>query len=169
MDEQLTEILQQQLRDVHLPQAVGWWPLSLAWWFTILALLLSLCVLGVYLIRQHKRNRYRTLALEQLRRHFSTWQHTKDSSVYLQHANDILKRCMIHFDPGVSKLSGSAWVMALAQYSSASLSEQSQSAIAHSVYQANPKVNTQQLHQELCHWIKKHKALKQHASEQANV
>jgi len=55
-----------QLRDIHLPEPISWWPPAPGWW--VLALL-SLAVLGYGLYRfiQHRRNNlYRRQALAEL-------------------------------------------------------------------------------------------------------
>ena len=53
------------LRDIHLPEAVGWWPQAPGWWLLAgLALLLAASLL--WLRRQYRRRRYRRLALREL-------------------------------------------------------------------------------------------------------
>jgi len=157
MDEQLHQILQQQMRDVHLPEAIGWWPLSWAWWMLIAFLLITLSALSYSLIKKVKRGQYRKRALRELDEHFKSWQSSQDSPEYLQTANQVLKRCVIKFMPEAAKLSGSAWADTLAQQSSYPLSKQTQEALAKSVYRANPTIDTPTLHAEITQWLKKHR------------
>jgi len=55
------------LRDIHLPAAIGWWPLAPGWW-GLLALVLLLALGFWLLLRFRRRRRLRRLALTQLDR-----------------------------------------------------------------------------------------------------
>ena len=55
-----------QLRDIHLPQAVDWWPLAPGWWLLLALLLGALGALAVWLTRRHRANLYRRQALAEL-------------------------------------------------------------------------------------------------------
>jgi len=53
------------LRDIHLPEPVGWWPPALGWWL-LLGLLLLATIGLVFLWRRRQGRRYRRLALAEL-------------------------------------------------------------------------------------------------------
>lgn len=55
-----------QLHDIVLPPAVGWWPLAFSWWVLIFSVA-SMCI-GViwFFLDRHKRNAYRREALAAL-------------------------------------------------------------------------------------------------------
>lgn len=56
-----------ELRDIHLPEPVSWWPPAPGWW--VVAALASLLVGLLYLgYRRHRRNRWRRSALAALAR-----------------------------------------------------------------------------------------------------
>ena len=56
----------QNLNDIVLPEAVGWWPLASGWYF-LLGLLLIILVWFIYTSIKHRiNNRYRRTALHQL-------------------------------------------------------------------------------------------------------
>lgn len=42
------------LRDIHLPQAIGWWPPAIGWWLAPLALL-GVVALLIWLVRRWRR------------------------------------------------------------------------------------------------------------------
>jgi hypothetical protein len=49
--------LLEQLRDVHAPESVNWWPLALGWWIIIalVAIIIILLVVKAYLKKRHYR------------------------------------------------------------------------------------------------------------------
>lgn len=55
-----------QLRDIHLPEAISWWPLAPGWWI----LIIGGCLLSAWLIRffyrRYSARLYRRQALEKL-------------------------------------------------------------------------------------------------------
>lgn len=53
------------LRDIHLPDSIPWWPPAVGWW-VLLALGLGLCVVGWWLIRRRRRSARRA-ALKELK------------------------------------------------------------------------------------------------------
>jgi hypothetical protein len=57
-----------QLRDIHLPPPVDWWPPAPGWWL-LLIFGLAIVLAGGHFIRRHiRRNRYRKEALHELQR-----------------------------------------------------------------------------------------------------
>ncbi len=51
------------LRDIHLPDPVGWWPPAPGWWLLLLLALATLAFSLVWLIKRYRSNRYRREAL----------------------------------------------------------------------------------------------------------
>jgi hypothetical protein len=56
-----------QLRDIHLPPPVPWWPPAPGWW-ALLAMVLILSALGGWIYVLRRRGRWRGAALEELAR-----------------------------------------------------------------------------------------------------
>lgn len=56
-----------QLRDIHLPEPVSWWPPAPGWWLVALVVVGLLVVGGRIFIKYIRRNRYRRVALVELR------------------------------------------------------------------------------------------------------
>ena len=78
MNDQLKNILEQQLRDVHTPDAVSWWPLAIGWWIALAAILLALAVSVTMLVKHRRRNKYRKLAVNSLDQHLIDWKSRKN-------------------------------------------------------------------------------------------
>ena len=56
------------LRGIHPPGAINWWPPAPGWWLLALILLVVVAAACHYLFRHIRRNRYRSDALQELRR-----------------------------------------------------------------------------------------------------
>ena len=55
------------LRDIHLPEAISWWPLAPGWWFLI-ALVSAILIYGLmHLIKRYQKRLYRRQAIRHLR------------------------------------------------------------------------------------------------------
>ncbi|MDG1818447.1 MAG: DUF4381 domain-containing protein [Porticoccaceae bacterium] len=55
-----------QLRDIHLPEPISWWPLAPGWWILILTGCALLAWLVRFLYRRHNARLYRRQAQKQL-------------------------------------------------------------------------------------------------------
>ncbi len=103
------------LRDIHLPDAIGWWPPAPAWW-VITFLLLATIVLLIWRWSQQKTDeRALELALSELDR--LQKQHGKDSKALLRELSVLLRRTAMsqYGRKQVSGLTGTAWVEFLDQ------------------------------------------------------
>ncbi len=56
------------LRDLHLPEVIGWWPPASGWWFLIVLVSAGLVYLLYRSIRKWRRNASRRVALRELAR-----------------------------------------------------------------------------------------------------
>ena len=155
---EIQKTLSEQLRDVHLPEAVSWWPLAWGWW-VLIALALCLLITTSYLLFKHKKkNRYRTLANTSLIQSYQNWQSTQDKQAYLHAANDILKRCVLVNDntSQAATLSGKNWITQLNHWAKIPLSKNAEQALAVECYQAEPQSDINALHKELLTWLESH-------------
>ena len=154
----ITKQLAEQLRDVHLPESVSWWPLAFGWWLLLVLIVLSLIGAGIFLFKRWRANRYRKSARAKLATAFALWQEQGDVTDYLNSANDILKRVMLSLDQqsAVSK-SGAAWVASLNNSAQTKLSESSQNALGFECYKAKPEVDIATLNADLVSWINTHR------------
>ena len=56
-----------QLRDIHLPEPVSWWPPAPGWWLLLALTFIAVCLAYVIYAR-HRRNHWRGNALAELTR-----------------------------------------------------------------------------------------------------
>jgi hypothetical protein len=83
-----TDVSQLPLRDIHLPDAVGWWPPALGWW-----LLAALVLVGAALYAFHYyRGRHLRAALRALARVEAALEQGAEPVSCLQSVSTILRR-----------------------------------------------------------------------------
>jgi len=95
-----------QLRDIHLPQAVSWWPPAVGWWL-LLALALLLVFMGRWLWRRHQQAASKRAALAEL----AALQRL-DPVQQLPALSQLLRRCAVSWYPRqeVAGLTGERWL-----------------------------------------------------------
>jgi hypothetical protein len=100
------------LRDLHLPEAVGWWPLAPGWW-----VLLGLVVLGALFVLHKAWVRWRAdaarrIALKELARLESSWRAAPNPVLLAIRLSELLRRAMLAYAPrkDVAGLTGQAWL-----------------------------------------------------------
>lgn len=82
-----------QLKDVHLPDPVSWWPLALGWWIVIVISLVAIIGLISWYVMQHKRSAAKRAALRELSSispHDTHWQ---------AQVNELVKRVALCYFP----------------------------------------------------------------------
>ena len=100
------------LRDLHLPEPIGWWPLAPGWWM-ILAIVVAL--LGYVLWRFYRRwqfNAPRRFALRELARYEAEFLEHRNPVMLGKQVSELLRRGMLAYAPRdeVAGLTGKAWL-----------------------------------------------------------
>ncbi len=100
------------LRDLHLPEAVGWWPLAPGWWFLIV---LAVAAVGYFLYRQYLRwrmNKVRRVALRELARLRRDYESGAEAQQLAISLSELLRRSMLAYAPRdeVAGLTGERWL-----------------------------------------------------------
>ncbi|MFK7734069.1 MAG: DUF4381 domain-containing protein [Pseudomonadales bacterium] len=171
-DTQQAQQLAQQLRDIHLPEAVSWWPPAIGWWLLTLLCIGLLWVLWANLKKRRKAKEYRIAAHIELSAHYNAWLKHNTATLYLQSASEVLKRIMRHIDNDSEALStsGQAWLDALNSRTDEPLSAETQAALSQQVYQRNAVLDIPAVHKELLSWVDTHQAkMKVQLKEQADA
>jgi len=152
-----------QLRDIHLPDPINWWPPAPGWWDVTLLGALLLFWLSRYLLDKHQNKRYRRLALVELQqvKPDSNNLSTDNNIVFAQQLNDLLKRTALAHYPRhvIAPLSGKAWLDFLDQSSQGSeFSEGVGQALAELPYreQSDCELDCQALWILCRKWVREH-------------
>ena len=100
------------LRDLHLPDPVGWWPLAPGWWVVLALLAAALCygLYRAYRLRQH--NAPRRYALSELGRYEAEYLEHRDPVRLGKQVSELLRRSMLAYADRdtVAGLTGEAWL-----------------------------------------------------------
>ena len=100
------------LRDLHLPEAVGWWPLAPGWW---VAIALALFGLGWLLLRAWRKRQFnapRRYAIRALAAAEAEYLANRNPVALGQQVSALLRRSMLAYAPRheVAGLTGESWL-----------------------------------------------------------
>lgn len=100
------------LRDLHLPEATGWWPLAPGWWAVIALLLCAAAYLAWRWYRAWQHNAPRRHALRELARYEADYRADRDPVALGKRLSELLRRSMLAYAPRdeVAGLTGDAWL-----------------------------------------------------------
>ena len=147
------------LHPLRAPELIGWWPPAPGWWLLLLAGLLVIASLVYWLHRRYARNRYRRVALLQLRALHMDYLAKLDAGQYLGQLNALLKSVALLAYPRavVAAQHGADWRAFLNR--SLPPGEQLPREFDTAVYQKTcPEIDVALVHNAAQHWIKRHRA-----------
>jgi hypothetical protein len=106
----------QQLRDIHVPPAPGWWPPAPGWWLLVLLLAAVVLALGWFayrIYRQRQPVRYGQRLYADLHQRYQRGEISHQA--YLNQTNELIKRVLIHGlgEHRARRASGEAWLRLL--------------------------------------------------------
>ena len=100
------------LRDLHLPEPIGWWPLAPGWWVVIGLLAVALVYLAWRWYRAWVFNAPRRFALRELARIEAEYLEHRDPVVLGKQLSELLRRGILAYAPReqVAGLTGEDWL-----------------------------------------------------------
>ena len=100
------------LRDLHLPETVGWWPLAPGWWALIALFAAGTAYLAWRWYRAWRINAPRRHALRELARFEAAYLEHQDPVTLGKQLSELLRRGMLAYAPraDVAGLTGDAWL-----------------------------------------------------------
>ena len=100
------------IRDLHLPDAVGWWPLAPGWWLLGAFVIVLLGWLLSRWLEHRRRGAARRYALRQLDALAASYARDGDAVALGSAASELLRRTMLAYAPrsDVAGLTGEAWL-----------------------------------------------------------
>lgn len=106
-----------QLKAIHLPAPVSWWPLAPGWYVVLLILLVAAVVIVFFFIRWWKAYQFRQQALRKLYQLKRQHQDDPRQQQTISQLNKLLKHVAMNAFPlaSVSSLYGTSWLKFLDQ------------------------------------------------------
>ena len=100
------------LRDLHLPEPIGWWPLAPGWWVLLALLAVALGYLAWRWYRAWVFNAPRRFALRELARIEAEYLEHRDPVVLGKQLSELLRRGMLAYAPraDIAGLTGEDWL-----------------------------------------------------------
>lgn len=100
------------LRDLHLPEAIGWWPFAPGWWAVIGLVGIALGYLLHLYLKRRARAAARRHALRQLNRFTADFEQHGNAVAFSSRISELLRRTMLAYAPRseVAGLTGEAWL-----------------------------------------------------------
>lgn len=100
-----------QLRDIHLPDPVSWWPPAIGWWLLAITVLGFVILVSYFLRRYIHRNRYRKEVKQELKRLVAARDNYSTGEM-LEQLTRLLRRVAIQTRgrTAVAPLVGEAWL-----------------------------------------------------------
>ena len=97
------------LRDIHLPEAISWWPPAIGWW--VLAVLMPLCLFLMFKLYQRLT---RKTALKAAKKHFKSLRQNEQltKQEQLVALSSLMRRTAVSLYPrsDVASLTGEDWL-----------------------------------------------------------
>lgn len=151
-----------QLRDIHLPEAIGMWPPAPGWWLLLAISIVLLAWLYINLRARRRASAYRRRAKALLTDYWLQLQASGDQKTYLEHLLVVLRRTALSFAPSATSLTGESWLVFLDNHSSnteAKFQSELGQLLLTEPYRAEPEVSVSQLlelHQLVLQWVTNH-------------
>lgn len=143
-----------QLRDIHLPEPITWWPPAYGWWLLLALVCLALALSVGYCVGRYRANRYRRDAIAELDALFSNH---SDSAELVAGTSALLKRAAIQASGEPCRpLHGESWLAFLLQHCPA-CSKSALAPIGAAQYQPLATIDSNALYKHARLWLRKHK------------
>jgi len=150
------------IRDIHLPAPIDWWPLAPGWWILV-SIILGLLVIGMIIFYWRRHHALCRSVQQHLKTIESKYQESQDAIQLVKSISVLLRRTSITSFPGaeIASLTGQDWLSFLDEFLSKSPHENGFSSgvgkvLIEAPYNPNCEVNTEELLVLSRFWLKKH-------------
>jgi hypothetical protein len=106
-----------QLKDIHLPQPIGWWPLAPGWYVLLALLLFLVFFLAQWIYKRHRHALAKKQALLLLNNYQKQYEAEQNVPQTSAHISELLRRVALVYYPrsAVASLHGDDWLNFLNQ------------------------------------------------------
>lgn len=101
-----------QLRDIHLPDPIGWWPLAPGWYLLLILTLLATATIIFIVMRYYRNGACKRQALRLITEYQQEYSKHNNPQLSASRLSELLKRVALVYFPRkkVAGLQGKAWV-----------------------------------------------------------
>lgn len=150
-----------QLRDIHMPEAVSWWPPAIGWWIVIASAILAVGLLFYFTRKYILKNRYKKIALQKLTTiHKAAGEDKSINHERLVEMSAILRRVAMqtYGRQTISVLSGQKWLAFLDRTGNTNqFSQGAAKVLGTGLYRPDLDADFDQVRLIIQKWIKEHK------------
>lgn len=145
-----------QLRDIHLPEPVSWWPLAPGWYVLMLLILLILMIITYRVYKRHVNGLAKNKALELLKTYKDHYDKERNAQVASARVSELLRRVALVYYPRaqVAGLHGDDWVEFLNKTSKKIDFKPVKAMLLESPFKTGETVNLKPLFTRAEQWIK---------------
>lgn len=145
-----------ELRDIHLPEPISWWPLAPGWYVVGLLVIITLLTMVYFLVRYYKNTRAKRQALRLLTDYRQQYEGEGNSQLSAARVSELLKRVALVYFPRskVASLQGHEWIAFLNSSSKGLDFEQVRTELLDVPYQPMKPHDLNRLFQMAHQWIR---------------
>jgi hypothetical protein len=149
-----------QLKDIHLPEAIGWWPLAPGWYVLIAVALMAVWYSADRLYKRHVHARAKKQALLLLQTYTAQYEQDHNAQLTSARISELLKRVALAYFPReqVASTYGQAWIDFLNKTGKGVDFEPVKSMLLDSPFKTKESLNLKPLITRAQLWIKQRKA-----------
>lgn len=136
------------LRDIHLPDPISWWPPAMGWWLLVILLIGVVVSLAIWRWKKHRALAYKREALFEFESVQARYLSHRDDSRLLSEVSALLKRTSItkYGRERSAGLAGEAWLVFLDETGKTQeFTDGSGRALATQRFVTQPKIDPQEL------------------------
>lgn len=149
-----------ELRDIHLPDPVSWWPLAPGWWISLLLIIILIAAAYIFipkLIRKIKHQPASKLALAEFNLIQQQYKSQNNQQNLVQAISVLLRRVCMTYDSrqNSASLTGKAWIEKLNNVNPQhKFSDELIDVLITAPYQKHHDFNADLLLKQCEHWLK---------------
>jgi hypothetical protein len=144
-----------QLRDIHLPEAVSWWPPAPGWWILLILIIVTIYFIP-HLIKKLKQVPLNKQAIGELKQIEHSYKTHQDKTLLVQALSILLRRaCMSYLSrQKIASLTGPEWIKQLNTLTEKNyFSDEASEILLNAPYQKNHNYDAETLLTSCNNWI----------------
>lgn len=145
-----------QLKDIHLPEAISWWPLAPGWYVLIALGLCLITIITYQLFKKYAHALAKKQALKLLAHYQKQYQQEHNVPLSSAKVTELLRRVALVYFPReqVASLQGEAWLQFLNQTGKGTNFNSVRKQLLEAPFQADNNIDLKPLFQQAQQWIK---------------